>query len=165
MHAYKHSIDEFATTLGGVVTPARNGVRTPHPFDESRCVLVYPNRDSASRTAFFVQLDDDERINLKRHFGEILNTAGIDARDTGLRSCAVGAGCRWGRNESAPCRALKIAEFSVIEAHLSREFGSDGNKNESEPGISFPLGTGHALAAFKAVHRNIAEDSSAATLT
>ena len=41
------------------------------------------------------------------------------------QSCAVGAGCRWGRNEPASCRALKIAEFSVIEAHLSREFGSD----------------------------------------
>jgi len=41
------------------------------------------------------------------------------------QSCAVGAGCRWGWNEPAACRALKITEFSVIEAHLSREFGSD----------------------------------------
>ena len=41
------------------------------------------------------------------------------------QSCAVGASCRWGWNEPAPCRALKIAEFSVIEAHLFREFGSD----------------------------------------
>ena len=32
---------------------------------------------------------------------------------------------RWGWNEPAACRALKITEFSVIEAHLSREFGSD----------------------------------------
>jgi hypothetical protein len=40
-------------------------------------------------------------------------------------SCAVGAGCRWGWNEPAPCRALKIAEFFLIEARLSREFGSD----------------------------------------
>jgi hypothetical protein len=30
-----------------------------------------------------------------------------------------------GMNEPAACRALKITEFSVIEAHLSREFGSD----------------------------------------
>jgi hypothetical protein len=84
MHGYKHSIDDFATALGGVVTSSGNGVKLPHPFDESRCVLVYPNRDITSKTAFFVQLDDDERSNLKRHFGEILNTAGIDARDTGL---------------------------------------------------------------------------------
>jgi hypothetical protein len=41
------------------------------------------------------------------------------------QSCAVGASCRWGWKEPAPCRALKIAEFSVIEAHLFREFGSD----------------------------------------
>jgi hypothetical protein len=41
------------------------------------------------------------------------------------QSCAVGAAYRWGWNEPAPSRALKIAEFSVIEAHLSREFGSD----------------------------------------
>jgi hypothetical protein len=83
MHGYK-SIDEFATALGGVVTLSGNGVKVPHPFDESRCVLVYPNRDITSKTAFFVQLDDDERSDLKRHFGEILNTAGIDARNTGL---------------------------------------------------------------------------------
>src|SRR5262249_40607916 len=41
------------------------------------------------------------------------------------QSCAAGAGCRWGWNEPASCRALKIAEFSVIEARLSLEFGSD----------------------------------------
>jgi hypothetical protein len=84
MQGYKHSIDDFATALGGVVTSSGNGVKAPHPFDESRCVLVYPNRDVTSKTAFFVQLDDDERSNLERHFGKILNTAGIDARDTGL---------------------------------------------------------------------------------
>jgi hypothetical protein len=30
-----------------------------------------------------------------------------------------------GMERAGACRALKIAEFSVIEAHLSREFGSD----------------------------------------
>ncbi len=86
MHGYKYSIDHFATALGGVVTSSGNGVKAPHPFDESRNILVYPNRDVTSKTAFFVQLDDDECTELRRHFGEVLNTAGIDARDTGLNT-------------------------------------------------------------------------------
>jgi hypothetical protein len=84
MHGYKHSIDEFATALGGIVTSSGNGVKVPHPFSDTCCVLVYPNRDITSKTAFFVQLDDGECGDLKHHFGEVLHAAGIDARDTGL---------------------------------------------------------------------------------
>jgi hypothetical protein len=46
-------------------------------------------------------------------------------------ACAVGAGFRWGWDEPAPCRASKIDEFSVIEAHLSREFGSDAQRTNA----------------------------------
>jgi hypothetical protein len=81
---YKHSIDDFTKALGGSITPSGNGVKVPHPFDESRNILVYPNRDIKSRTAFFIQIDDDERTELRRHLGAILDAAGIDARDTGV---------------------------------------------------------------------------------
>ena len=70
-----------------------------------------------------------ELINLRhchRHSPDSCRVVRQFARFRRFRqSCAVGAGCRWGRNEPASCRALKIAEFSVIEAQLSREFGSD----------------------------------------
>jgi hypothetical protein len=73
---YKYSINDFAEAPGGSITTSGNGVKLPHPFDESRNIPVYPNRDIKSKIPFFIQIDDDERSGLKRHLSAILDAMG-----------------------------------------------------------------------------------------